>query len=233
MFDSPLIFPRMRFPYLRGAALVAVLLASGPSAGAAQELGLSWVHATSPNPELPHPTGFEVVGQAPHLGWLFRVGYTRYSDDTDKTGTVCRVYSPRIDCGEERVLSSMTLSGVRLGVMRTVDLGPFIRIGGGGGLSFSSITSHAESAATGARADLLQPNAGHIGYQGLVSLAVTPIPGVPLRLHAGLTEHWVNFHGCADPTDKTSGYAPFCGTDRFQEISVGLTWDVAGLRQAP
>jgi hypothetical protein len=97
-----------------------------------------------------------------------------------------------------------------------------VEIGVGGGLSFNSLTVDARGE-SGFRADLHMPSTGQIGYLGSTSLAFSPMPSVPVRLVAGVTGHWVKFRGCVSAEDKTSGYAPFCGWDRFTEVQAGLS----------
>lgn len=218
----------MRFLFSRrgAAVLIALGLAAHPAPG--QELAARAVHASSPNPELPGPDGFGLSGQVASGDWLFRIDFTRYAQETVKAGTVCRVYSPRVDCGTEEVSTSASMSGLRLGVLRTVGVGSAVRVGVGGGLSLSALSTSAWGV-SGRRADLSAPRTAQPGYLGMLSVDVAPLRGVPLRVVATATAHWVRFEGCADPTEETSGYAPFCGTDRFRELAVGLSWELPGM----
>ena len=70
-------------------------------------------------------------------------------------------------------------------------------------------------------ADLLAPNAGIIGFTALVSAAVTPVPTIPVRFTGGFGMHWVTFNTCSgnDPPQ----HDPFCGTQNFREIELGLS----------
>jgi hypothetical protein len=213
----------MRFRSLWTAAAVAgVLGVVAPSAGGAQELGLVAVGATSENVEFPDPYGFGAYAQFRSAPWLFRISYLRYSDDTRKSGTVCQVYSPRIGCRTEGVATSARMGGLRLTAERALQLGGLLELGAGGGLSFNSLTMDARGE-SGFRADLHMPNTGQIGYLGSASLALAPVPSVPVKLVAGLSGHWVKFRGCVSAEDRTSGYAPFCGWNRFTEVQVGLS----------
>jgi len=209
------------------AAAVLLFLAAAPLG--AQELSLLFVRASSPNPELPAPTGFELAGRVGSRGWVIGLGFARYSQATTKTGVVCRVYSPRIDCDSEQVETNTALGGLRIEAMRSVPVGGVARLGVGGGASFNSVRASSDGV-SGRRADLQLPNDGQLGYLGRLSVDVSPVPSLPLRVEASYAVHWVRFRGCADPTDPTSGYAPFCGNDRFQELAVGLSWDLSGLR---
>jgi hypothetical protein len=178
------------------------------------------VRASSDNVEFPDATGFGVVGALEFESWQLRLAYLRYSDDTDKSGVVCQVYSPRIGCRTEGVSTSARMGGLRFVVLRTLGLADRIEVGAGGGVSFNTLsaTSQGES---GFRADLHLPNTGQIGYVAAASLGFRPSAALPFEITAGWSGHWVKFRGCVDPTDPTSGYAPFCGWDRFTEIQVG------------
>lgn len=212
--------------YLRGVALAgAICLFGAPTGAAAQTLGATAVWASSPNAELPHPQGLGLYAQVDAAGFGFRLSYLRYSDSTRKLGTVCRVYSPRIDCGLEDVDTSARLGGLRADILKTFGLGEMVELGLGGGLSFNSLTA-TSAGDSGRPADLLMPNTGQIGRQATLSLSVTPVPGVPFELVGSYALHWVRFRGCASLEDRTSGYAPFCGTNRFREIQVGGAFTV-------
>lgn len=173
--------------------------------------------------------GFELSGQVETRGWILGLGFARYAEETQKSGTVCRVYSPRIDCGTEQVQTNAALGGLRIVVMRDVHVGDLARVGLGGGVSFNSLWASADGV-SGRRADLHLPNDGQLGYLGRVSVDVAPVPGLPLRIVGSYAVHSVRFRGCVDATDPTSGYAPFCGNERFREVALGLSWDLAALR---
>lgn len=210
--------------YLPGVALAAsISLFAMPAGAAAQQLGALAVWATSPNAELPHPQGVGAFAQVDAAGLGFRLSYLRYSDATQKQGVVCQVYSPRIGCGVEGVDTSARLGGLRVDVLKNLDLGDMVQLGAGGGVSFNSVNS-AATGESGRRADLLVPNAGQIGRQATLVLSVAPFRGVPVRLVGSYALHWVRFKGCASAEDATSGYAPFCGTERFREIQVGASF---------
>lgn len=191
---------------------------------AAQEIGLYGTRASSGNPELPEPRGFGIYGEIEiRNAWVFRLTLTRLTDETSKTGTVCQVYSPRIECNPELVDSSSRLGGLRLNVMRSLHLGNTFRLAAGGGLSLNSISADAVGE-TGRPADLLQPKAAHTGYQAMAVLGVTPVPSVPVRLSVSYGANWVSFVGCSDPEEETGSYDPFCGTDRFDELQIGVSY---------
>jgi hypothetical protein len=210
----------MRGPLRIFVALLCLASAARPLG--AQELGLVAVAARSGNAELPDPYGLGAFAQFRGASWLFRLSLVRYGDDTDKAGTVCQVYSPRIGCHVEKVSTSARMGGLRLTAMRGLKVRHLLDLGVGGGLSFNQLTAEAKGE-SGFRADLQTPNTGQIGYLGITSIALTPIPSVPVKLVAGLTGHWVRFRGCASAEDKTSGYAPFCGWNRFTEVQAGLS----------
>lgn len=196
-----------------------------PWAATAQDLGGVSVWATSPNAELPHPQGVGVFAEIDAAGFGFRLSYLRYSDSTRKQGVVCQVYSPRIGCVIEGVDTSARMGGLRFDLLKTVALGDRVRFGAGGGVSFNSLTSKT-TGESGRAADLHLPNTGQIGRQATVTVSMAPVPAIPLRIVGTYSLHWVHFKGCVDPTDPTSGYAPFCGTDRFREIHVGASFTV-------
>lgn len=203
--------------------VLLVMLASGARSLHAQELGLLAVGAASDNVELPTPRGFVAFGQLRRASWLFRLSLVRYDDATDKAGTVCQVYSPRIGCRAEGVSTTARMGGLRFTAMRAVRVGELLELGFGGGLSFNQLSAEARGE-SGSRADLHLPNTGQIGYLGTASVAVAPVPALPVKLVAGLSGHWVEFRGCVSAEDRTSGYAPFCGWDRFTEAQAGLSF---------
>lgn len=203
-------------------ARALLLLALVQQPVVAQELGIVAVRSSSSNVELPDASGFGAFGRLAFGPWRVGLSYLRYSDDTRKTGVVCEVYSPRIGCRSEGVSSSARMGGLRATVGHALDLGGVVEVGVGGGVSFNALqaTSLGES---GHRADLHMPNTGQIGYLASASLSVAPVAAIPVKLVAALNGHWVDFKGCTHPTDPTSGYAPFCGWDRFTEIQAGLS----------
>lgn len=205
------------------AVQLLVAFAVFPPPGASgQEVGLLAVRATSGNPEFPHSGGLGAYVQLEAAGWETRLSWLRYSDDTEKRGTVCQVYSPRIGCRTEGVATSARLSGLRLTVMRSVGFGEVGWLGMGGGVSFNSLSARSFGE-SGQRADLYMPNTGQIGYVGSASVGVSPFSAVPVRLSGGASGHWIRFNGCASDEDRTSGYAPFCGWERFIEVQVGVS----------
>lgn len=203
---------------------LVMLLVSGVCAGtaAAQELGLSAVVSRSGNVELPEPMGFGASAHFDLGGWVAGLSYLRYADETRKDGIVCQVYSPRIGCRTEEVNTSARMGGLRGTIQRVIGVGERLELRAGGGLSFNQLAVTSEGV-SGYRGDLHMPNTGQIGYLGVASLAVKPVSTLPVSLVTGVSRHWVKFRGCVDPTDKTSGYAPFCGWDRFTEVQVGLS----------
>ena len=212
---------RRRFPAFAVLVLPALLSFDAAIAGA-QEVGVLAVRSSSANVEFPDAGGFGAFARWDVGSWLVGLSYLRYSDDTAKEGIVCEVYSPRIGCRTEGVSTSARMGGLRATVQRTLELGDYVEVGAGGGVSFNSlaVTSLGES---GFRADLHLPNTGQIGYLGAASVALSPVPSAPVRLVASFSRHWVKFKGCVDPTDPTSGYAPFCGWDHFTEVQAGVS----------
>jgi len=214
---------RMCFRGSWAAAAVAGLMGvAAPSRVGAQELALVAVRASSDNVELPKPNGFGAFAEFDLAPWRLRVTYVRYGDDTQKAGLVCRVYSPRIGCRTEWVATSAHLSGLRLTVVRALRLTGRLEVSAGGGLSFNQL-GVTSTGTSGGRADLHMPNSGQIGYVGTASAALTPMPGIPVRVVGGASGHWVRFRGCVSAEDKTSGYAPFCGWNRFTEVQLGVS----------
>jgi hypothetical protein len=199
-------------------------ISTAPSAAAGQELGGFVVRASSPNPELPSPTGFGLYGEIEiPAGWIFHLAYSRVTDDVHKTGTVCQVYSPRIACDPEQVETSSQLGGLRLTVLRSLHLGDIARLGVGGGPSFNAVKADAVGE-TGRPADLMLPRSGQVGFHAALSASLRPLPSAPIRLTAAFSSHWIRFGGCAAVDDPTSGYDPFCGTDRFDELQLGAAY---------
>ncbi|MGD8321312.1 MAG: hypothetical protein PVJ02_12680 [Gemmatimonadota bacterium] len=217
----------MRLTVPAFAALLATGLVTSPLAG--QTLGVEKVQSSSPNPELPAPRGWGVFGEMEvREGWLAGLSYARYHDATYKSGVVCQVYSPRIGCGTEGVSSSAQMGGLRFTAQRILRVGWALQLGAGVGISFSSL-SMSSAGDSGRRADLQLPHTGQIGYLALGSVSVTPVPAVPVHVVGRWLAHWVDFRGCSDPQDPNSGYAPFCGVDRFDEIHLGLSLTLPNL----
>lgn len=205
------------------AWIVLALATLAPSRHAgAQEVGAWVVRATSDNPELPSPSGFGAQAEWDAGPVRVTLSWVRYADDTDKPGVVCTVYSPRIGCHVEGVSTSARMSGLRFTLLPALPLGDALEVRAGGGISFSQVRA-SSLGVSGYRGDMHLPNSGQIGYLAAASLALAPLRSVPARVVAGLAGHWVDFHGCVDPTDVTSGYAPFCGWSRFTELHLGLT----------
>lgn len=188
----------------------------------AQEVGVFFTVASSDQVELPSPSGFGASALM-ELGpdWLVRLSLHRTSDDTSKEGIVCRNYSQRIDCLPEMTETSVTMGGLRGALLRTFSVLGWARLGLGAGGSFNQIRAEA-TGVSGRVADLLSPNSGQLGFLALLSAAVTPVPRIPVRVSGTVSGHWVNFRSCSanDPPQ----YAPFCGTDRFEEFELGLSY---------
>jgi hypothetical protein len=201
-------------------ASASLLMASAPAASA-QEIGVSLLWAQSENAELLEPGGVRgFVQWESQSSWLFRLSLQSLSQDSEKEGAVCTVYSPRIGCRAEHVETSASLGTFRLEVMRALRLGEWLRIGAGGGASISSLsaTSLGES---GNNADLNLPRTAQIGFVALLSADISPVRGIPLKLTGEISRHWVGFNACARLEDI---YSPFCGLTAYREIAVGLAY---------
>lgn len=188
----------------------------------AQEVGTFLTVARSNQLELPSPSGFGASALMELVpGWLVRLSFHRTADDTSKEGIVCRNYSARIGCLPEMTETSVTLNGFRGALLRTFESVGGARLGVGAGGSFNQINA-AATGVSGRVADLLAPNSGQLGFLVLLSGAVTPVPRIPVRVSGTVTGHWVNFRSCSD--NDPPQYSPFCGTDRFEEIELGLSY---------
>jgi len=187
-----------------------------------QEVGVLAVGASSDHVELPGPRGLGIFTQW-EVGedWLARLSLQRSTDRTRKNGIVCQLYSPRIGCRMEMTETSVTLGGVRGGLLRSVRWGPGVRLALGGGLSFNQVKARGRGE-EGGRADLLLPSGGQIGYLGTVSVRVSPFARIPLGVMGSLNAHWLAFNACA--AEGSVEYDPFCGTGSFREIELGLVY---------
>ena len=209
--------------------LVAGLFSAGPASLASQqpslfhELGVFAISAHSNHKEIPSPRGFGGAASWKFGGsFLARLSYHRISDDTRKEGIVCDQYSQRINCRSEVTETSVTLSGLRGGLLWALPLGDRVRLRAGGGLSFNHVTAESVGRESGLDADLLAPNAGIIGFTALISAAVTPVSAIPVKLTGGFGVHWVNFNTCSG--NEPPQYDPFCGMDSLREIELGLSY---------
>lgn len=208
-------------------ALAGLWLLSAPPLSAQQpsllqELSVFAVVSASDHAEFPSSGGVGASAQWRFGGsWLARLSYQKISDETKKMGLVCTVYSPRVGCREEVTENAVNLGGLRGGIQRTLHLGDHLRLGAGGGLSFSQVNASAVGV-SGGKADMLVPNAGQIGYHVILSALIKPLQEVPLGMVGGFTMHWVDFKACSgeDPPQ----YDPFCGTTPFREIELGLAY---------
>lgn len=219
--------PGTRLLALLGASgLVIQALSLAPRASA-QEVSALLVRASSANALLPHPEGFGLAGEVSAGDWLFGLDVVRHAEETRNPGRVCR--APGIACDVEEVTTSASLTGLRAALSRAFRLGPVLRLSAGAGVSFGAVSVTA-TGSSGRPAFLYVPNDGQLGWLGRVSMEIAPVPGFPLRLVGTYAAHWMAFRGCADPADPTSGDAFFCGNDVFQELMVGVGWDLAGVR---
>lgn len=212
---------------LPALVLAVPVFLPGPSLSAQQpslvhELAVFAVAAGSDHLELPSPRGFGAASLWELGGdWLARLSFQRMTEETTKRGTVCDLYAPRVGCRTEMTETSVTFSGLRGGILRGVDLGRGVRIAAGAGLSFNQIKAQSQGP-QGARADLMAPNTGQIGYLGILSVMVAPLRRVPAGIVGSFTVHRVGFNSCSgeDPPQ----YDPFCGASSFREIELGLTY---------
>jgi len=212
----------MRRPILLLPLVLSGLIPFGVTPLASQELGGFFSFGSSDQVELPSPSGFGAFAQWEFPGpWLVRLSLHRVGQDTRKEGIVCRNYSARIDCHPEMTDTSVTMGGLRGAFMKAFDLGGRVRIGGGIGASFNQI--HAEATGEeGDRADLLAPNTGQVGFLALLTAAIAPVPGIPVRIKGTVTSHWVNFRSCS--SNEPPEYAPFCGSNTFKDVELGLSY---------
>jgi len=221
--DRALEMPRTAFPLISTVLLLSVIpgVARAQQGSLFQEVGFLYTATSSDHPELPSPMGFAGFARWGFGGgWLFRLSYHKSREETFKIGTVCDQYSQRINCRPEPTETEVTFSGLRGGLSRAIRLGRWGELGVGGGLSFNHVDPKATDL-TGWPADMLVPNSGQIGYLATASLAVAPLPRVPILLVGGYTGHWVDFNGCSgeDPPQ----YDPFCGWATLKEIEMGLS----------
>lgn len=209
-----------------GASGLIVAALSLVHPASAQRVSVLLARASSANVLLPHPDGFGLGGEARAGDWLLRLDLVRFADETRRQGRVCR--SPGFWCNVEEVTASVSLTGLRAVVSRALRVGSAIRLSGGGGVSFGAVSVNA-TGASGQRAFLYVPNDGQLGWLGLASMEIVPVAGFPLRLVGTYAAHWQAFRGCVDPAEPTSGDAFFCGADLFQELMVGVAWDLSGI----
>jgi len=203
-------------------AFTALAFPTGSAPVLAQEVGVSYSRSFSSHLELPDPEGFEthvLVGLG--RSWLGRLSFYRVSDRTSKEGLACAQTAPHYNCRVEEVRTSISLSGLEGGLMRAFMLGPRLRITLGGGASFNLLDGEGRGE-SGLRADLLVPNGGQTGVLGLLAVALTPYPPVPLRLVSGAKAHWIDFNACSGETPPQ--YDPFCQSTTFKEVQLGLAF---------
>ena len=222
MLDMSLPFDNRKF--LVGICFfpfAGVLLLGDPAPLSSQEAGLAYTTVSSDNPILSEPSGFEFFTSVPLFEWLqMSLSYQRISQDATGQGEVCVRYAPNLSCGIETVRTESAMGSIKLSFLPSIQLGDKLRMGAGGGVSFSSLdaTSLGES---GRLANLEVPNTGQLGYQALASLSLTPFPSVPVTVVGTVTGLWVNFHACVTYEEI---YDPFCGKSRFDEFSAGLAY---------
>jgi hypothetical protein len=186
-----------------------------------QEAGVAYAAVRSDNPILSEPRGFEFFASVPLFEWLqLELSYHKISQDITDEGQVCVRYAPNLSCNIETVNTETAMGSIKLSFLPSVQLGEMVRLGAGGGVSFSSLdaTSLGES---GRLANLEVPNTGQLGYQAVAAVSLTPFPDVPLSLVGSLTGLWVDFKACVTYREV---YDPFCGKARFDEISAGLAY---------
>jgi hypothetical protein len=186
-----------------------------------QDLGLYGKVASTGNREFPSPRALGIRSTwsfGKH--WLFTLALERMKDESQKLGTICRIYAPHISCNQAMTYNEMKMTSLRGGLLRTVVLGRLLRLGFGVGFSFNVLNADSRGD-NGWKADLLAPKTGQVGYLSLFSAEFIPLPALPLRLTGGLGSHWVHFHTCsgADPPQ----YDPFCKMSWFKEAEVGLS----------
>jgi hypothetical protein len=206
---------------LFGCHLLLPTSARAQEASLFQELGVFSTAIYSDHPEMPSPMGFGAFARWQIArGWLFRLSYHRTYEFTEKLGTVCDQYSQRINCRTEPTETDVTFSGLRGSLSRAFQIGQWLEMGMGGGLSFNHVKPEAVDL-TGWEADMLIPNTGQIGYLTSLSATVAPLRSLPILVVGGLTGHWVDFNGCSgeDPPQ----YDPFCGWTTFKEVELGLS----------
>ena len=195
---------------------------SPPSDLASQEVGISFTAAESNLLELPAPLGIEAYAMMEfNPAWNVRVSFRRIADETGKAAQVCRVYAPHIGCRLEDTHTSLSLSGLRVGVMRVFSLGELFRVGAGVGLSFNHLDGEAKGV-SGLKADLLLPNGGQLGALGLFSLAFSPYRPIPIRVVGDFDVHWVKFNTCSGASPPQ--YDPFCTPSSFLELGLGVSY---------
>ena len=187
-----------------------------------QEMGVFFTASRSDHVELPSPMGFGAFARWEVAdGWLLRLSFHRSKEHTEKIGTVCDVYSQRINCRPEPTVTDVTFSGLRGAFARALRVGSWAEFSLGGGLSFNSVKPKAVDL-SGWMADMLVPNTGQIGYLASLSATLAPLKRIPVMLVGGYTHHWVSFNGCSgeDPPQ----YDPFCGWGILKEMELGVSY---------
>jgi hypothetical protein len=198
-------------------ALVVSLLGVHPAA--CQEMGPLFLLGSSNHPELTQFNGFGILlGAEIAEGWAVQVSYQSFAQETQRPGTVCIIFEPRMGCRDEEVETSTELSGTRVSLQRTFYLGETLRLGVGGGGSFTSVTAKS-TGESGRKADLNAPKTGQLGGMALISGRLQFFESIPLALSGTFSNHWVAFKACAT---NPHTYDPYCGVSSFQELALGL-----------
>jgi hypothetical protein len=211
-------------PVTRSLLLLAIagFLVDGSCTLAAQQVGGLLVFGSSDHPELSNANGWGAFAAAPIASWMqFRLSYHRVSQDSQSEGWVCLRYAPSLGCNFEEIETTQSLGSLRVSLLPRVTVRDALQIGAGGGVSFNQVSVEAIGTATGRKANLDAPRTGQIGYQGMASVAFTPVERVPLTAIGQFTAHWVNFRNCVSYEDV---YDPYCGVYLFKEVSLGLAW---------
>jgi hypothetical protein len=217
--DLPLISPTCLDPRLSLMATAVILLLGTPSGLISQEVGALVIRSHADHPELSEPAGYGAFASVPMGRWLqVRVAYDKVSQDFRGEAEVCAHYGPNLGCWMELATGSTSLGNLDVALVPTFSLGRVFRAGVGGGISFSTVTA-SRTGESGRTANLEAPKTGQLGYLTLLTLGVTPVPGLPFTLAGGVASHWVNFKACVSYEEV---YAPFCGRTLFQEVYAGM-----------
>lgn len=221
VLDTALRRQRIAAPLGMPSLLLLFLSGVPPAPAAGQEVGVYRTVSSSNLMELDSPSG---VGAFARLragsNFSVRLSFQSQSNSSGRTGEVCTVYIPVVDCMDEGVRTDTRLKGAAVtGGMRFRPLS-FLEFELGGGVSLNHIRAR-DQTESGRASSLFVQQSAQFGTLLAGSARVRPLP-VPLTIEAGISGHRISLNGCASDEFR---YDPYCGATTLREFRIGIGYD--------
>jgi hypothetical protein len=192
----------------------------------AQEVSVFSVLSTSSQPALAESAGFGISGVVARSRWVRVEGsFTTVSRDSRRAALVCASYIPVANCEDEQLTEEYGLRSYRLAYAPLVYGGRAVGLALKAGLSISQVVTDSRTESP-RMSNLQHTRTGQEGRFLGAQLGIRPLRRLPLSIELAGVSQWVSFDGCQEHALQ---YAPFCGVDRFDQLQIGVSYQLGRL----